>query len=402
VKPASSDYDLHFKINPDLDRQGISTEHIDQSSYSIRGNLSRVSIYAAQDSFVRGAIDAAVKHQHLVLRPQDVWLTILTQLSYYMRKHKDDTALRNMWDNFDAGVPPKNNLWVMFGNGMDNWTQRMFKQRDKTNWLLDWVRPAFQTAPSLPTDMKTSDEELMANALMMAQPTLSFEELAPFPCDNGMPSVTLLGMREDWMKLAEKLTQMEKGSFGVEPSLYAHILRPILARFIATFDRPNDPAIRLFWNNMLTITARQKLCRTTDVVTGWINAFHFWDGTGSHISSFNVASDSNGNNNQTLQLDKTVFPWRHIKDLPTAYSHVAMCVSSDSKWESSTGMLVGMIAKSINKGAPEGYTSAMQMAGVTLPLPVAESHHSMLQPLAAHITHHGKQDVSFLILKPAP
>jgi hypothetical protein len=400
VKPASSDYDLLFKIDPDLARGGNPVEHIDQSSYSVRGNLSRVSIYAAQDSFFRGAIDASARHQHLVFRPQDVWLTVLTQLSYYMRKHKDDTPLRSMWDNFDTGVPPKNNLWVMFGNGMDIWTQRMFKQRDKTNWLLDWVRPAFETAPSLPTDMKTSDEELMANALMMARSTASFEELAPFPCDNGIPSVTLLGTREDWMKLAEKLIQMEKGSFGVEPSLYANNLRPILGRFIATFDRPNDPAIRLFWNDIVTITARQKLCLTTDIVTGWINAFHFWDGTGKPISSFNLASDSTANN-QTLKLDNVVFPWRHTKDLPTAYSHVAMCVSSDSKWESSTGMLVGMIAKSVRKGAPEGYTSALQMAGFILPLPVVETDHSILQPLAAHITHHGKQDVSFPILDAA-
>jgi hypothetical protein len=396
VKPASSDYDLLFKINPDL-AGGSPSEQIDQSSYSIRGNLSRVSIYAAQDSFVRGAIDASAKHQHLVLRPQDVWLTMLTQLSFYMRKHKDDTPLRDMWDNFDTGVPPKNNLWIMFANGMDNWAQRVFKQRNKTNWLLDWVLPAFQSAPSLPTDMKTSDEELIANALMMARSTPSIEEIAPFPCKNGIPSITLLGKQADWMRLADKLTQMEKGSFGNEPRVYATSLRPILARAIATFDNPNDPAIRLFWNDMVTITAKQKLCQTTDVVTGWINALHFWDGNGNPISPLKMSSDS-ATNNQTLQLDNIIFPGRNIKDLPTAYSYVAMCVSSDSMWESSTGMLVGMMAKSIQKGIPEGYMSAMQKAGFTLPPTVVEGDHSILQPLPAHITHHGKQDVSFLIL----
>jgi hypothetical protein len=382
VKPTSSDYDLLFKINPDLVRGNSPIEYINQSSYSIRGNLSRVSIYAAQDSLVRGAIDASAKHQHLVLRPQDVWLAILTQISYYMRKHKDDTLLRDMWDNFDTGIPPKNNVWVMFANGMDNWSQRVFKQRYKTNWLLDWVRPAFQTAPSLPTDMKTLDEELMANALMMARSTSSFEDIAPFPCDNGIPSITLLGTQADWIKLVEKLTQMEKLSFGNEPRLYANILGPILARFIVTFDRPNDPAIRLFWNDIVTIAARQKLCHTTDIVTGWIHALHFWEGTGNPVSSLKVTSDS-ATNNQTLQLDNIIFPWRKTKDLPTAYSHVAMCVSADSMWESSTGMLVGMMAKSIRKGVPEGYSSAIQMAGFRLPPTVVEADHSILQPCTA-------------------
>jgi hypothetical protein len=357
AKPASSDYDLLFKIDPGLARGGSPVEYIDQSSYSIRGNLSRVSIYAAQDSLVRGAIDAGAKHQHLVFRPQDVLLTILTQLSYYTRKHKDDTPLREIWDNFDTGVPPKNNIWVMFANGMDIWMQKVFKQKDKTNWLQNWVRPAFPSAPNLPTDMKTSDEEVIANALMMARSTPSFEEIAPFPCDNGIPSITLLGTKADWIILADKLTQMERGSFGNEPRLYANNLRPILTRFIETFDRPNDPVIRLFWNDIVTITARQKLCYTTNTVIGWINAFHFWDGTGNPLSSFKVTSEST--TNQTLQIDNIIFPWRNTKDLPTAHSHVAMCVSADSMWESSTGMLIGMMAKSIKKGIPQGYASAM-------------------------------------------
>jgi hypothetical protein len=183
---------------------------------------------------------------------------------------------------------------------------------------------------------------------------------------------------------------MEKGSEGNAPRIYANNLRSILARFIATFDRPSDPVIRSFWNNTVTITARRNLCQTTDIVTGWINVLHFWDGTGSPLSSFHATSNS-ATNNHTLQLDNIIFSWRNTKDLPTAYSYVAMCISADSIWESITGLLVGMIAKSIQQDVLEGYTSAMQMAGFKLPPTVMEADPSILQPLPAHVTHHGNR-----------
>lgn len=122
---------------------------------------------------------------------------------------------------------------------------------------------------------------MMADAIFMASSTPTFEEMAPFACRNGIPSITLLGSKADWTNIANKFTQLEKGLFGHEPSLYAHSLRPNLVRFIATFDTPNSPTIRLFWNDMVTLSARQLQCEMTDSVSGWINALHFWDASGN-------------------------------------------------------------------------------------------------------------------------
>lgn len=61
------------------------------------GGINKTNgIYAAQDSLIRSAIDAGAKHQHLVLRSDDNWFTILSQLSFYMRRHEDDELVRNM------------------------------------------------------------------------------------------------------------------------------------------------------------------------------------------------------------------------------------------------------------------------------------------------------------------
>ncbi|KAF2425561.1 hypothetical protein EJ08DRAFT_400519 [Tothia fuscella] len=239
-----------------------------------------------------------------------------------MRKRKDNRDLQDIWNNFERQAPPLNNGWIIFMKMMDVWTQLIFKQRDKTNWLLDWVRPNTKNSLTMP-EGRTSDNEMVANAIFMAWPTSSRDEVEPFECGNGIPSITLAGNQSDWKALLQKLGRMESGAFGSEPKLYARLLQPVLTRFVATFDLSHDPAIRLFWNDVVTITAQQKLCRTTDIVTGWVNGLHFWDGAGNLLPSNNTTESAS----QTLQLDGVTFPWRRVRDMPTAYSKMPMCIA---------------------------------------------------------------------------
>jgi hypothetical protein len=226
-------------------------EFVVRSIYSKGRLIDETSgIYAAQDSFVRGAIDASAMHQHLVLRPDDVWFTILTQLGFYMRKHKDDQLVRDIWASFDGKPPPKNDGWVLFGYYQNRFVESVFNQRSKASWLKDWVRPTVPTLPNRPMGTVATEEDIMANAVFMASSSPSVEHLAPFSCLNGIPSISLEGQKGDWIQLANKLTQMEKGTLGKEPTEYARLLRPLLDRFVATFDMLFDPTIRLFWNGM--------------------------------------------------------------------------------------------------------------------------------------------------------
>jgi hypothetical protein len=53
---------------------------------------------ASKSSFIRGTLEAAVQHQHLLIRPEDVWFTILTQLSFYLSKYRKDTDILDIFD----------------------------------------------------------------------------------------------------------------------------------------------------------------------------------------------------------------------------------------------------------------------------------------------------------------
>lgn len=120
--------------------------------------------------------------------------------------------------------------------------------------LRDWFLPSFTT---------TSDNDIVVAAVVMMG-TLQeyFSYVAATAC--GIPSVTLLGERSDWVELVAKLGNIR--TFGEEPSLFASLLKPVLGSFVASFDHP-DSSQTLEGSGY-------------DYLSGWITAFCFWDTDG--------------------------------------------------------------------------------------------------------------------------
>jgi hypothetical protein len=388
VAPVTSDSDLLSKLHANTT---LNSNNLFMSTYIIeRINKTPLNgTYASQDSFFRGAIDAGAKRQHLIIHPQDVWITILKQLSFYMRKHKDDKEVAEVWDNLNGKWTPR--FFSVIVAGTAHWVLDQFNLRSKADWMRDWVRPNFTTVFQQPRGIiANSSEEMLANALMMSLPSQSTEDLPAFPCKNGFPSITLAGTQDDWKIILTKVDVLEK--FGKEPKAYGLVLKVVLSRFVQTFDTPNDATIRLFWNDMITITARQNLCITTDIITGWVNAFHMWDPAGNLAIAAPFTSAE-----EQLKLDDVTFPWRHCKDAPIANSHAPGCATADGPGVSGFSILVGMLAKSVKQGKPEGYEVALKKAGLTLPSSVKESDHSILQPLPIWISHADNSVSAFLV-----
>jgi hypothetical protein len=190
--------------------------------------------------------------------------------------------------------------------------------------LLDCVQPDFTTV-SKEVDFKSGNTTgvILAKALMMASSLPSKEALPTFPCKNGLPSVNVNGTQDDWKMIIKKLDSLEK--FGEAPKVYSRLLRPVLSRFVQTFDKPNEPAICLSWSDIVTITARQHLCSTTEAFTGWINAFYMWGPAGNLAITSLINSTS-----EALNLDRITYPWRHGKETPVANSAIPKCVVGDT------------------------------------------------------------------------
>jgi len=94
----------------------------------------------------------------------------------------------------------------------------------------------------------------------------------------GIPSVTLEGERSDWVKLLEKIDKFEQ--FGKEPTAWATLLRPIIRRFVQSFD--GEPDLD-FWNK---VCHRQNRGSGMTHMSGWITAFCVWSNKGNWQGPF--------------------------------------------------------------------------------------------------------------------
>ena len=84
--------------------------------------------------------------------------------------------------------------------------------------------------------------------------------------------MTLEGERSDWVNVLNRIEKLEM--FGDEPTAWAKLLRPILSRFVSSFDGAPDLD---FWS---------KICHYhsggsgPDEICGWITAFAVWSDKG--------------------------------------------------------------------------------------------------------------------------
>jgi hypothetical protein len=53
------------------------------------------SFIPAQNGFVDGAVHAYNQHHHLIIRPEDIWFSILVQINVYINAHAED--MRSMF-----------------------------------------------------------------------------------------------------------------------------------------------------------------------------------------------------------------------------------------------------------------------------------------------------------------
>jgi hypothetical protein len=71
----------------------IRNNHIIQNS--LNDPKDGVQYLGASNGFVDTAILAYSQHHHLVIRPEDVWFSVLVQLNVYINEHAED--LRSMF-----------------------------------------------------------------------------------------------------------------------------------------------------------------------------------------------------------------------------------------------------------------------------------------------------------------
>ncbi|KAK4191912.1 hypothetical protein QBC35DRAFT_257672 [Podospora australis] len=311
------------------------------------------------DSFVRGAIQAWGEHLHLEIRPEEVWFTVLTQMNFFMEANAE--SLRHLFVKHQGQE-------VIFIEDY-TWTDVLWRFKDEiqkrvlTPWLLDWIVPNFST---------TTDNDVMtSNILMMGLVKAYFRYEGGIIC--GLPSVTLLGEKSDWVKLQKKLERLS--FFGKEPEEYQARLAPIFKRFVQSFDTPDDPEIKKFWNQIV-FASYSNVCGAAPLdVSGWITGFFNWDEEGRLIGRYGQS---------VVELDGVKYVSHDITRLPVGYARAPFIMRDfDNVDRFEAYVAAGTLGKKITKGYPEGYTKALERAGIKSNVAANASAHGTLRPLSA-------------------
>ncbi|KAJ6527115.1 hypothetical protein B0H19DRAFT_1041947 [Mycena capillaripes] len=222
------------------------------------------------NGFVWTLISAYNQHHAVVIRPDDVWLTILSQFNFFVNARAE--LLRA---NFVAHEGKKELIVEGCGTRYDMdfgaMAQQMVNLIDKNlvdPTLREWVFPRFTTT--------TANDTTVSAVLIMATLKAYFSYGMRSCC--GIPRVTLEGEKTDWVDILGRLEKLKE--YGIETTAWYHLLRPVITRFVAAFDAPSSSENVEFWGR---IAHHHTEMSGQDEYSGWITAFTVFDVDGKWI-----------------------------------------------------------------------------------------------------------------------
>ncbi|RYN20296.1 hypothetical protein AA0112_g10715 [Alternaria arborescens] len=299
-----------------------------QSSVS-EDEFSKSHIVESNNGFVHAAFTAYSWHHHLVIRPEDVWFAILSQLNVYINANAE--ALRDHFVSHqghkELRVKEVGNIHTVDFGMLARRMTALIQENVKDPDLRDWIMPAFSTT--------TVTDRTTAAVLMMGSMKAYFKYKCRLKC--GIPTVTLLGERADYEDILKRLEKLPE--LGPEASTFADLLRPVLRNFIATFDPEQSAVSHDFWSK---IAHRLGGGSGPSYLGGWLTAFCFWNDKGECMYDQKGPRNPWETDSDRLELDGVSYHEVDISDIPNGFASVPVLVDDNGK-EYKTKMIAGSL-----------------------------------------------------------
>jgi hypothetical protein len=223
------------------------------------------------NGFVGTILDAYRMHNHVVLRPEDVWLGILIQFSFYVNAHAEQ--LREHFVDHQGKRKLEIEQPVMNLPAFLSKMTGLLDDNIKDPGLRDWIMPNFTTT--------TDTDRLSASITMMGTLQKYFVYSLDITC--GIPSVTLLGMESDWQDILHRLVYLSTfAKDHPELAMWQSALTAVVSKMVETFKAPDSPDVVRFWQRAVHSTKDDY--SGAKLISGWILAFAFWDVDGSPLT----------------------------------------------------------------------------------------------------------------------
>jgi hypothetical protein len=230
------------------------------------GSQNKLAKSKYLNGFVGLMIEAYDNHYKVVIRPDDVWICLLTQFSKYINANAEE--LRNKFVNHED----KKTLAVMFNCSMRSVPYDVFIEKinvlinkNLNESIADWITCNFSTS--------TKNDEIVSKSLLMT--TLKEYFTYTLMCRCGIPNVTLLGNIEDWQLLKSKVEKfIEYDNSNKLMTSWTKNLLPIMDKFIESFTNPDIN----WWNSVRLISQ----VSGSSIISGWIKEFMRFQNDGKY------------------------------------------------------------------------------------------------------------------------
>lgn len=328
--------------------QKIRKDHLIQSSFD--DSKINAQYLGASNGFVDTAILAYNQHNHLIVRPEDVWFTVLVQLNIYINEHAEE--LRSMFvshkgqKRLQLSANKEIEGKALFGVDWAKFAYQIGKKIEENivdPSLREWFMPAFTTT--------TKADQATASIIMMSTMQKYFSYGCGICC--GLPSVTLLGRKDDWEKMLSRLERLK--TFGEEPSMWYELLKPVFTKFVETFDAPDSEEIKDFWQKIAHYSGGGS---GPSYLSGWITAFCFWNSQGKcfHTPGKNPSSadtmSSMGEPTPVLSLNGARYHRIETDDVPAGWTSVPVELDDDGNI-TNAAMVAGSVGMRISSSGLE-------------------------------------------------
>lgn len=265
-----------------------------------------------RNGFVQTVIESYSKHYNLVIRPDDVWIAIVCQLSFYINANSEDLRAKFVAHEgkktLVLNLPERSMDDIDWDSALDRMTDLVVENLvDKS--LKNWIIPAFSTT--------TRHDRTVAAVLMEASLKCYFEYIYKMRC--GIPSVTLEGTKQDWVEIGNRLSKLD--TWGDSTQAWHKLLEPIVRRFVLAFDGDVDED---FWGHIASPIYRG----SGSGLGGWITAFCAFTDEGKFQGDAHVFSV------ERYLLDGVLYPIIGMDDIPSGGAEAPI------KIDTGTGVLI--------------------------------------------------------------
>ncbi|KAJ7050624.1 hypothetical protein C8F01DRAFT_1067464 [Mycena amicta] len=316
---------LQFSLSSDIDGSGRN----------LKAKLP--NLVPNQNGFVATLLDAYTQDRALVIRPDDVWLAILSQFNFFVNARAEllraNFVAHEGKKELTIVAAPATRYTVDFGH-LAQQMAGLVEKNVVDPGLRAWATPSFTT---------TTPNDITVGAVVLLATLKDYFNYQMIMIGCGIPRVTLEGERADWVDILSRLEKLKE--YGVETIAWYHLLRPVISRFVAAFDAPRSAENIDFWQRVSQYVPGGS--GRGDYHTGWISAFTAfsktgeWKGNALNTTAPSVTAPETltaaefwrtyGDSdmlqyNERLVLDGTPYPVLYPSMIPPGYCEVDILV----------------------------------------------------------------------------